>query len=513
MRAVHVALVVAALVAAYNIATVALHTLTAHHDVGDGWHTTAPPHSHEERIVDLGGGKTELRTEGSSKAHPPREANEEPEPVRSMVENHQLGLPRRHGLFHSLHGREYLRQPVADPKVYGAGTPPRPLDAVSRARERPAAIDRPTTSFMHGASSEPATSTVTASEVLLPSPSPPMTQPLPLLHSSEINAAIAEGRARGEAGPRKFHVVITANDAVYQEWQSLIMYWWYQRVKRENPDCDMGGFTRVLHAWKPDGLMDKLPTMLVNPLPRGQDQGYVVLNRPFALMQFMEQAQIKEDYILMAEPDHLMLKPIPNLATPDKPAAFPFFYINTKDKNLGRVANRFNTKANAIDPIGNSPVIIHKEMFAPLVSEWHSLALKMKRDGEASKVFGWVLEMWAYAIASAQANVQHSLHTEFMAQPPYDQEFQDAKSKKDFLILHYTYGQDFDLSGRFMPGKIGKWRFDKRQFMSKYPPRNYPMPPKSTPRMVVKLVEMVNEATANMSWWPTSAGQASSHLG
>ena len=49
--------------------------------------------------------------------------------------------------------------------------------------------------------------------------------------------------------------------------------------------------------------------------------------------------------------------------------------------------------------------------------------------------------------------------------------FQDAKSKKDFLILHYTYGQDFDLSGRFMPGKIGKWRFDKRQFMSKYPPR------------------------------------------
>jgi hypothetical protein len=38
------------------------------------------------------------------------------------------------------------------------------------------------------------------------------------------------------------------------------------------------------------------------------------------------------------------------------------------------------------------------------------------------------------------------------------------------------------------------------------------MPPKNTPRMVVKLVEMLNEATANMSW-PTSGGQASSHLG
>ena len=105
-----------------------------------------------------------------------------------------------------------------------------------------------------------------------------------------------------------------------------------------------------------------------------------------------------------------------------------------QDKNLGRVANRFNTKANAIDPIGNSPVIIHKEMFAPLVSEWHSLALKMKRDGEASKVFGWVLEMWAYAIASAQANVQHSLHTEFMAQPPYDQEFQVLRLPASTLL-------------------------------------------------------------------------------
>lgn len=88
------------------------------------------------------------------------------------------------------------------------------------------------------------------------------------------------------------------------------------------------------------------------------------------------------------------------------------------------MAQRFNTLGHSIDPIGNSPVIIHKAMFAPLASEWHHLALAMKRDGEASKVFGWVLEMWAYAIASAQANIQHSLHTEFMAQPPYDRVFQ-----------------------------------------------------------------------------------------
>ena len=32
-------------------------------------------------------------------------------------------------------------------------------------------------------------------------------------------------------------------------------------------------------------------------------------------------------YILMAEPDHVFVKPLPNLAHGDEPAAFPFFYI------------------------------------------------------------------------------------------------------------------------------------------------------------------------------------------
>lgn len=67
-------------------------------------------------------------------------------------------------------------------------------------------------------------------------------------------------------------------------------------------------------------------------------------------------------YIMMAEPDHVFIKPLPNLATEDMPAAFPFFYIvpkNNEDvlrkfypKDMGPITN--------IDPIGNSPVIIKK---------------------------------------------------------------------------------------------------------------------------------------------------------
>lgn len=40
---------------------------------------------------------------------------------------------------------------------------------------------------------------------------------------------------------------------------------------------------------------------------------YIVLNRPYAFLQWVQQARIPEKYVLMGEPDHLWLKPMPNL--------------------------------------------------------------------------------------------------------------------------------------------------------------------------------------------------------
>jgi len=67
-------------------------------------------------------------------------------------------------------------------------------------------------------------------------------------------------------------------------------------------------------------------------------------------------------YILMAEPDHIIVKPIPNLARGNLAAAFPFFYI--EPKKYESVLRKFFPKENGpisrIDPIGNSPVIVTK---------------------------------------------------------------------------------------------------------------------------------------------------------
>lgn len=89
-------------------------------------------------------------------------------------------------------------------------------------------------------------------------------------------------------------------------------------------------------------------------------QGYVVLNRPWAFVQWLQEAKIKEEYVLMAEPDHVFVKPMPNLAHGSIPAAYNFFYI-TPVKNEKIIRKYYPMgPITSIDPIGNSPVIIKK---------------------------------------------------------------------------------------------------------------------------------------------------------
>ena len=64
----------------------------------------------------------------------------------------------------------------------------------------------------------------------------------------------------------------------------------------------------------------------------------------------------------MAEPDHLFIRPLPNLATEEMPAAFKFFYITPSkyEKPLRKFFPEEKGPITNIDPTGNSPVIIKK---------------------------------------------------------------------------------------------------------------------------------------------------------
>lgn len=124
---------------------------------------------------------------------------------------------------------------------------------------------------------------------------------------------------------------------------------------------------------------------------------------------------------MMAEPDHIFLKPLPNLAYGDYPVAFPFFYIKPVENE--KLIRKFFPEAmgpvSNVDPIGNSPVIIkkveymcflcclnlacqiglindvdiHQDLLKEIAPTWLNVSLKMKNDPETDRKFGWVLEM------------------------------------------------------------------------------------------------------------------------
>lgn len=84
---------------------------------------------------------------------------------------------------------------------------------------------------------------------------------------------------------------------------------------------------------------------------------YVVLNRPYAFVQWLQGANITEKYIFMSEPDHIWLKPMPNPIIGQRPAAFPFFYIEPSKKEFLPITQKFTgpltqKQAEAIPPIG-----------------------------------------------------------------------------------------------------------------------------------------------------------------
>lgn len=99
----------------------------------------------------------------------------------------------------------------------------------------------------------------------------------------------------------------------------------------------------------------------MNPFPTHPHTcRYVVLNRPYAFAQWVKKANIPEQYVLMSEPDHIFIRPLPNFMTSDSPAAFPFFYIEPAKAEYQKVTQKFTgpitkKQMGELAPIGNSP--------------------------------------------------------------------------------------------------------------------------------------------------------------
>jgi hypothetical protein len=63
--------------------------------------------------------------------------------------------------------------------------------------------------------------------------------------------------------------------------------------------------------------------------------------------------------------------------------------------------------------------------------------------------------MYAFTITLYKIGIRHvDLALNLQAQPPWDSALQVSPSKP-YYILHYTYGCDYDMDGKFTPGQCG----------------------------------------------------------
>ena len=54
------------------------------------------------------------------------------------------------------------------------------------------------------------------------------------------------------------------------------------------------------------------------------------------------------------------------------------------------------------------------------------------------------------------------------------------------MVIAVRAGMDYTLEGQFTPGKVGAWRFDKRSYASRPPPRKLGEPPKGMTNELVR---------------------------
>lgn len=199
---------------------------------------------------------------------------------------------------------------------------------------------------------------------------------------------------------RPYHTLLTASSGPYQLWQSRVMRHHWQLQRARDPCGEMGGFTRLLTGVKdrPDAFANEMPTVVVNER-RG---GYPVINRPSSIVQFVEGGhldRIAEEYIFIAETDHVMLRPMPNLASETVPAAFHFGYMLASGQAgvVDRISPGLGGKT---DPVGPSPLLIHKEQLRRIARPWLQFTEKIMADHQAVQALGWVREMWGYLIVN-----------------------------------------------------------------------------------------------------------------
>lgn len=339
----------------------------------------------------------------------------------------------------------------------------------------------------------------------------------------QADVLVDNGRVSVHAQPqncpnrRPFHALLTAQSSPYQQWQARIMYFhWKKQAAAAGPCGEMGGFTRLCatEGGKPDGLENEIPTVFTKQLSQeiiASHFHFGVLNRPESVRQLFESKElmshITSDYVLVLETDHVLMQPIPNLATETMPAAYDFGYMHAH-VGQNRIIRKYWPEGDAsqLDPVGPSPLLIHVDQLRKITPRWLDFSMGLRSNDDAESVIqGWVQEMWGYSIAAASLGIKHKVVKSFQVEygsltPHVPEEFTNLA-----YIFHYTYGIEYTMEGKPQGiNQIGEWSLDKRHYGNDHPPRNLQLPPKGANAAAFWLTKAWNEASAGIANWPDS---------
>ena len=247
--------------------------------------------------------------------------------------------------------------------------------------------------------------------------------------------------------------------------------------------------------------------------------GYVVTNRPWSMLQFVQhrlfREVVREEYVYIAETDHVMLRPLPNLATPSRPAAFNFGYMVAWGQ--AKIVDKFVPGLGGkTDPVGPSPVIIHVRQLQQMVQPWYDFTVKICADHEAVNALGWVREMWGWCIAAGSLQIQHRVLDAFQYEggsignrerplvwPVAPTPVSADRPSMPYYLFHYTYGIEYSAEGVPMELQVGEWSLDKRHYMASHPPRRLSAPPTCAHDRAHVLSSLFNNASGALGdAWP-----------
>jgi hypothetical protein len=243
------------------------------------------------------------------------------------------------------------------------------------------------------------------------------------------------------ADERGVHVVYSAEDSEYMEWQARFDYFWFEKVGWKNAKL-----TRLLAAAAaPKELA--VPTHVAPPYNWSSDV-YKAYNKPLSIMDWFARAPpIAEDVVVVVDPDCMFLKPfaMQELVREGKPVAmkalFSFDY-HFRDRHIvERYSLLGNFTCTKPDPVA-VPVLIHRkdlERLAPLWLKWTELIRADTEDGllkwdpEWKKVsFSWTAEMFGYVMAACELGLRHDMWADLQAIPG-----QNATDLRTHPIIHY----------------------------------------------------------------------------